>query len=126
MKRPFGLMASLAVLTVTLLTGCSSTPTTHYAWNDYPEIQRDRLEQKINDEAYLERLLGAVEEAQSRGVKVAPGIYADIGTFYARANQFSQAQKYYELEAQTWPESAPLMHALIDSFNRLQKQRSVR
>ena len=74
--------------------------------------------QKIDNAQMLQYLLEAVEEAQKRNVRLAPGLYAEIGTMYIRMNQPAEAPKYYRLEAATWPESAGFMTTIADAIER--------
>ena len=112
----------IAVLGVGLLSGCA--PNTRWAWNNYQDHLYDYYGQKINGEEYIARVLAAVDEAKQRNVRVAPGLYAEIGTFYARAGDFDKALSYYELERQTWPESEGFMTSLIDGIQRNLKNQS--
>lgn len=66
----------------------------------------------------LTYLLGAVSEAEQRKVKLAPGLYAEIGTMLIRLNRPAEAPKYYRLEAETWPESAGFMNTVADAIER--------
>ena len=65
-----------------------------------------------------------MDEAEKRNVRLAPGLYAEIGTFYARAGKFEEALTYYELERKTWPESQGFMTALIDGIQRNLKDKN--
>lgn len=99
------------------LTGCVA-PQTQWAWNRYNDHLFDYYGQSITGDEYLAFLLATVDEAKKRNVRVAPGLYAEIGTFYARAGKFEEALPYYELERKTWPESQGFMTALIDGIQR--------
>lgn len=111
-KRLFLVIASSSLL----LTGCGSN--TKWAWNNYQDHLFDYYGQSINDEEYLNFLLATIDESKSRNVRVAPGLYAEIGTRYARAGKYNEAITYYELERKTWPESQSFMTALIDGIKR--------
>ena len=108
----------LIVLAALCLAGCASGPRTHYAWNNYSNHLYDYQAQKIDNAQMLQSLLEAVEEAQKRNVRLAPGLYAEIGTMYIRMNQPAEAPKYYRLEAATWPESAGFMTTIADAIER--------
>jgi len=105
------------------LTGCVA-PKTQWAWNGYNDHLFDYYGQSITGDEYLVFLLAAVDEAEKRNVRLAPGLYAEIGTFYARAGKFEEALTYYELERKTWPESQGFMTALIDGIQRNLKDKN--
>lgn len=108
----------VAVGALSLLAGCSSAPQSRYAWNDYDNHLYDYQAQKISGEEMLSDLLDAVSEAEKRGVKLAPGLYAEIGTMYIRLNKPAEAPKYYRMEAETWPESASFMNTVADAIEK--------
>lgn len=107
----------MSLLAVAALSGCSNHQP-RLTWNDYQDHLYDHYGQAITDEEYIAFLLEAVEQSKSSGVTLAPGLYAEIGTFYARAGKFEEAVPYYELEAQTWPESKAFMDDLIGGIKR--------
>lgn len=107
----------MSLLAVAAHSGCSNHQP-RLTWNDYQDHLYDHYGQAITDEEYIAFLLEAVEQSKSSGVTLAPGLYAEIGTFYARAGKFEEAVPYYELEAQTWPESKAFMDDLIGGIKR--------
>src|SRR5450830_669859 len=50
--------------------------------------------------------------------KVAPGLYAEVGTIYLQSGAKESAVKYYKLERDTWPESKALMTSMIENIER--------
>ena len=108
MKYKFLILSVLASLA---LTGCATKE--RIIWNNYQDNLYDFYSQKLTDEEYIATLLEAVQTSQEQGIPLAPGLFAEIGTFYARAGKFADAISYYKLEAQTWPESKPFMDKLV-------------
>lgn len=102
-----------------VLSGCSSGPSSRYAWNNYSTHLYDYEAQKIDNEQMLEYLKQAVEESKTRSVKLAPGLYAEIGTLLVRMGRMEEAAEYYKLEAENWPESAPFMNTLAANITKL-------
>ena len=109
-------MKVMSLLAVAALSGCSHQP--RLTWNDYQDHLYDHYGQTITDEEYLAALLEAVEDSKKTGIMLAPGLYAEIGTFYARAGKLEDAIPYYEMEAKTWPESKPFMDDLVTGIKR--------
>lgn len=114
---------SLFVVTlasIAFLSGCQYTAPVpdDFAWGNYREMVYQYYGQKIDGDQYIQTLLGAEKEAQTRGVSMAPGLYAEIGTFYLRAGKKAEALQYYQKEADTWPQGKGFMEALIQGVNR--------
>jgi hypothetical protein len=116
--KPKILLPLLACAAIAL-SGCSSTPSSRYAWNNYGTHLYDYEAQQIDNAQMLEFLQQAVEESKTRSVKLAPGLYAEIGTILIRMGRPAEAVQYYKLEAETWPESAPFMNALASNVSKL-------
>ena len=50
--------------------------------------------------------------------KVAPGLFAELGTLYLQSGDAEKAKVLYVRERNTWPESKTLMNALIQNLDR--------
>lgn len=98
------------------LAGCA-TPRT-YDWGKYDELLYQSYKDVTRTEAMrvgLEQHLAALE---SRGQKVAPGLYAELGTLYLQAGDTTRAIELYAKERDAWPESKGLMEVMIASLER--------
>ena len=109
-----GLVCSLAIA----LSGCA---TNLYQWGSY----ENQLYQQYKDPSQAESVRLALEEhirqVELSKQKVAPGLYAELGTFYLEAGDPQSAIRYYEFERDAWPESQVLMNAMIQNLQRLSK-----
>lgn len=101
----------LVALSSVALSGCA--PGSRWTWNNYQEHLYDYYAQKLSDAEYVEFLLQAEKDSQNGNTKLAPGLYAEIGTLYLRMGQEKEAVGYYQKEAEAWPEAKPFMDALI-------------
>lgn len=101
--------------TVILLSGCESP---RYVWNEYHTHLYDYYANTLDEKAYMQVLLDAVDQAAAGQKKVAPGLYAELGTAYRRQGDLMQARRCYAKERECWPESARLMTALIAAVDR--------
>lgn len=101
-------MAACAVA----LAACAGLGERSYDWGDYDGALYKSTEPRLAGQelSRLEDHVRAVE--QSRG-RVAPGLYAELGTMHLQAGNQEQALAYYRKERDTWPESARLMDRLI-------------
>ncbi len=50
--------------------------------------------------------------------KVAPGLYAELGTMYLQAGDSTKAVAMYTKERDAWPESRGLMESLIRNVSK--------
>lgn len=63
----------------------------------------------------LEKHISSVEQSKQ---KVAPGLYAELGTLYLQQGNTGKAVDLYSKERDSWPESKGLMNAMIDNVSR--------
>lgn len=112
MIRSIGLACCIA------LTGCASNNL--YQWGGYEDHLYAAYKDPTKVEAFRLKLESLLQEAQQSGRRVAPGLYAELGTVYLQAGNRPQAIRYYELERRTWPESTRLMTAMIQNLERLE------
>lgn len=61
----------------------------------------------------LELHVGKMEQSQQR---IAPGLYAELGTLYMQSGDPARAAAMFAKERGAWPESRALMEALIKSI----------
>ena len=105
----------MALVSTVLLSGCVNHP---YAWNGYGDHLYDLYNHEETDDKYLQALLGAEQQSLQTHRKMAPGLYAEIGTAYLRAGDSAKATSYYQKEADTWPDAKPFMTSLIEGVKR--------
>lgn len=76
------------------------------------------------DPAKIEEMRVSLEsqigEAEKRGQKVPPGLYAELGTLYLQAGDNNRALGLYKNERKAWPESRGMMDAMIKTLERRQ------
>ncbi len=107
---------------VAMLGGCA-TPTL-YQWGGYDQLLYTGYKDSSKMEAMrvsLEEHIAAVEQSRQR---VAPGLYAELGTLYLQLGQTDRAIANYKRERAQWPESAGLMTAMIQNLERREKDKS--
>jgi hypothetical protein len=100
------------------LTGCAAPSL--YQWGGYDQA----LYSAYKDPAQMETMRVKLEThiaamAQSKQ-KVAPGLYAELGTLYLQAGLSDKALTLYAQERAAWPESKGLMTAMIQNIERRQ------
>jgi hypothetical protein len=100
------------------LTGCAAPL---YKWGGYDDALYASYKDVTKTEALRIRLESHISEMEKGQQKVAPGLYAELGTLYLQSGSAEQAMRFYARERDTWPESRPLMSALIQNIERRHK-----
>lgn len=95
------------------LSGCQTAPTSLYAWGNYESALFASFHEPEAREAELAKYLAFMQLAPKYEQKFGPGLYAEAGTFMLQQGNIEQAILFYELEANAWPASLPLMHTLV-------------
>lgn len=107
------------LMVLSLLGGCAAPGL--YNWGGYDQALYAGYKDVTKMEALrinLEVHIGAMEKSNQ---KVAPGLYAELGTLYLQTGSSDQAISYYTKERATWPESRTLMAAMIQNIERRQQ-----
>jgi hypothetical protein len=111
---------SLLIVTLVLaLTGCA-TPGL-YQWGGYEQGLYTAYKDPSQVENLRVKLEAHVAEMERSGQKVAPGLYAELGTLYLQSGASDKAVVFYTKERDAWPESRGLMSALIQNLERRQQ-----
>jgi hypothetical protein len=116
MKR--SMQIGLLIAVVLALTGCATQQ--RYQWGGYDELLYQGYKDPNKMEAMraaLETHIAAMEKANQ---KVAPGLYAELGTLYLQKGDSAKALALYAKERDMWPESKGLMTAMITNIERRQ------
>ncbi|HTN65024.1 MAG TPA: DUF4810 domain-containing protein [Burkholderiaceae bacterium] len=113
-------MRFLLMLLITLLLGACATPTL-YRWGDYDQALYAGYKDQTKMEALRLKLETHIAEMEKSGQKVAPGLYAELGTLYLQGGSSDKAVNLYSRERDAWPESKTLMAAMIQNIERRQQ-----
>jgi hypothetical protein len=107
---------ALALAVALALTGCATQQ--HYQWGGYDDLLYQAYKDPNKMEAMrvsLERHIETMEQARQ---KVAPGLYAELGTLYLQQGDSTRAVALYTKEREAWPESKGLMTVMISNVER--------
>jgi len=110
----FGILIVVALA----LTGCATQQ--RYQWGGYDELLYQGYKDPNKMEAMrasLETHISAMEKANQ---KVAPGLYAELGTLYLQKGDSARAVALYSKERDMWPESNGIMTVVITNVERRQ------
>lgn len=106
-----------AVVAIALLTGCANRNQL-YSWGGYDGLLYQQYKDNTKATVMRTQLETHVEELEKNKQRVAPGIYAEIGTLHLQVNNRIKAIDYYQREATAWPESKGMMNAMIATLSR--------
>ncbi|MRJ42194.1 MULTISPECIES: DUF4810 domain-containing protein [Idiomarina] len=112
----------LWVVLGSLLTSACVTNNNLYQWGNYEEALFVYYHEPEVKEEILIDYLEFIETAQQKPKPVAPGLFAEAGTFLLEQGKRAEAIKFYQLEHDTWPESQLFMAALIRNLQTQQGQ----
>jgi hypothetical protein len=113
--------AFLAIPVAALLVGCAAPRM--YNWGGYDQALYAGYKDVTKMDELRVKLEAHVTAMEASKQKVAPGLYAELGTLYLQSGSTSRAIGYYGQERQAWPESTQLMTSLIQNLERQQQTR---
>ena len=117
------MLKTLAVAAAALsMAGCATTNSL-YQWGGYEDQLYAAYKDPTQVEALRLKLEAHIQASEKAGQKVAPGLYAELGTLYLQAGANGKAMDYYALERKAWPESQQLMTAMIENLERIEAAR---
>ena len=100
-----------------VLTGCANRGSI-YQWGGYDAMLYQSYknpEKAVEFRQGLELHIAKMEQSQQ---KIAPGLYAELGTMYLQTGDSTKAVAMYTKERDAWPESKGLMDALINNVGK--------
>lgn len=121
MKKVISLFAIIMVTII--VSGCSSQPKPLYTYGDYSEsYYASKKESTAESALALKKSIEyAIEHTDdSSSGRVAPGMYANLGYIYLKANDMSKAIENFNKEKLTYPESAYFMEKMINKIKKSQ------
>jgi len=103
------------------LSGCA--PVAHhpqYYWGNYSHAlyknKKDHTPESYQE--YKNALADIMEKSKTRGLLVPPGIYSEYGFILAQEGKFEEAQGYFNLEKEKYPESKIFVDRLINTLGK--------
>lgn len=106
--------ALTTVVTAGILCACESPGL--YSWGNYESDLYRYYHQADKRKVVVADHLAFIARLEHNGVKPAPGLYAEAGTFLLLQGEPELAIEYYQKEHDAWPESQQLMSKLITNL----------
>lgn len=107
----------LLTLPVVMIFGGCAAPSL-YQWGGYDQALYAGYKDATKMEAMRLKLESHIIEMEKSGQKVAPGLYAELGTLYLQSGEPDKAVVFYSREHEAWAESRGLMTAMIRNLER--------
>ena len=98
------------------LTGCVAPSL--YQWGGYDQAMYSGYKDATQMETMRVKLEAHIAAMEQSKQKVAPGLYAELGTLYLQNGSPEKAIGLYRQERSAWPESNGLMTAMIQNLER--------
>lgn len=114
--------AKIVLLLSLPLAGCAAPSI--YQWGGYDANLYASYKDPNKTEDLRLKLEAHIAAQEAQAQKVAPGLYAELGTLYLQMGSADKAIAMYSRERDTWPESRGLMTAMINNLER-RKQASL-
>jgi hypothetical protein len=110
----------LAAMAALFLGGCAVQ--SKYAWGSYEPSLYSHYKNPAQMDAFAEALAKTIGDAEAKGQKLAPGIYAEYGHVLQQQGKLTEAATYYRKEKNAWPEAATFMDTMIKSVEAAEKK----
>jgi len=104
---------------VLALVGCAAPGL--YQWGGYDQALYAGYKDPTKMAALQLQLETHIAAMEAGKQKVAPGLYAELGTLYLQGGAPDKATGLYAKERAAWPESNGLMTAMIQNIERRQQ-----
>ena len=89
-----------------------------YEWGAYDAMLYQSYKSPEKSDAFREGLESHLTKMEQSQQKIAPGLYAELGTLYLQAGDRAKALSFYTKERDAWPESKGLMGTLITNIGK--------
>lgn len=110
-------MKIVALLLCSLfMTGCATRSI--YQWGGYDAMLYQSYKSPEKAVEFRQGLESHIAKMEQSKQKVAPGLYAELGTLYLQAGDAAQAVAMYTKEREAWLESRGLMDSLINNVGK--------
>lgn len=111
----------ISAIILVLLSGCVATVSqSKLYWGNYSQTLYKTKTNPGNEatNTHLKELESIVSKSDEMGLKVPPGIYAEIGLVYMSKNKGGKANEFFAMETKEYPESKEFISILIAKHSK--------
>lgn len=107
-----------AVVALGLLVSVGCAPRPLYHWGHYEELVYEMYTApgKAEPAVQVDKLTRDVAEAQTKGLRVPPGVHLHLGHMYFLEGNAAAAREELETEKRLFPESAVFVNRLLEQM----------
>lgn len=102
------------LLVITVLSCGCAPQNRQYAWENYSStlytLKKNPNQENI--QAHMDELKRIMERSRELDLRVPPGVYCEYGSLLMKQGNKDEALRYFDLEQQTYPESAVFIRNL--------------
>ncbi len=107
----------LLIGSIVIFSGCATKPVEYYYGNYSQTLYRSKKDETPETLAkHKKTLLEIIQTSTTKGYRVPPGIYLEYGYLLAKDGD-KEADRYFSLEATTYPESAKFVAFVRSQIN---------
>ena len=105
-----------------LMTGCTANKPL-YHWGSYEQLILSSYTKPGEADAVtqIDKLTSDIQQAESSGQKVAPGVFAQLGLMYAEQGKQLESINAFQQEKVLFPESARFIDGLMERAQKAGK-----
>jgi len=110
----------LVLSLVLLYAGCTTVSEAGYYWGNYSKTYYTVIKEPSaeNLAAHEESLRKIMRISEERGLRVGPGIYAELAYLVSQRNADDEALALYQKEMMLYPESKIFLERLVNANNK--------
>lgn len=114
MKKQRKARLAISFFSCFLLSACAGQPEM-YHWGNYQSLVYDMYIEpgKADTLSQIEKLNADIDQASSKGKRVAPGIYAHLGFMQALLGNTEKSIQSFETEKTLYPESSVFIDGIL-------------
>lgn len=108
-------MPTLFFVSLLLTSGCATKNNDLYHWGEYEKILLDTYVNpgSLDTLSEIQQLNEGIQQAENKGKKVPPGIYAHLGYLYAIQGNIAESKSAFIEEKTLFPESTAFIDGIL-------------
>ena len=114
----------VAIWVAALASGCANNRI--YEWDNYDTKLYNYYKNPTSAEEMRVSMQEHFKTLESHNLKPGPGMYAELGTLYLEGGDRTSAAEWYRKERDAWPESRPMMDAMLTNLQKPLKSKEAK